>query len=787
MLTTAPILLLLVLNLGLFLYSSLHSGNEARTETVVISTLFLLSGMPALIYQIVWQRVLFSIYGVNSQSVAVVVSAFMIGLGLGSLLGGALSTRFPQRSIQMFGLAELGIAVFGLSSLKIFHWFSAFTAGADLAHVIVFSLILLLFPTVLMGATLPLLTGHLVRTFGSVSVSISRLYFVNTLGSAIACYLCAVALLRSFGQSGSVAFAAILNTFVGASAYLFSRRAHAGAVRALSENKIAIDLSEDLLSFPAALLLSFFAGCIALGYEIAWFRVFAIASSDRAPAFALLLATYLSGIAAGSFLSERFTANWSLAQTRWLIACLFLLSGCFSLCLVPLVAVMVSSDLPLFRTISGLMQQSYLAAAPAFFFVAMLLGSVFPLLSRLAVAPDRLAARRVSFLYAANILGSVCGSLGIGFVLMQYLSLRSIAASLSVASVIIGVAVLASSGFRLPQRAPVWMYAFALVCVAPIPVVLSQYHLLFERLIFHRRPEAKVPYAHVVENRNGVVAVLADGSVFGGGVYDGAFLIDPAHDANLIVRALALSAIHPNPRRVLVIGLASGSWAQALIHHPQTESMDVIEINPGYLSLIKQYPVVSSLLSNPKAHIYVDDGRRWLLAHPNEKYDLIVTNSTYHWRDHATTLLSADFYRLVRLHLSPGGIYYFNSTESDQALATALSVFPYGLRVINFLAVSDLPIEFDAARWLALLREYRIDGRSLFDPLDPSSDRVLSAYAALAQTLREPPRFIGLETASSLRARLGPQRLITDDNMGLEWELHISEPSQSRISALASH
>src|ERR1700719_5075716 len=129
--TTAPVLLLIIFDAGLCAFALFGSrGKGSRTEPVLLSTLFLCSGMPALIYQIVWQRVLFSIYGVNSQSVAVVVSAFMLGLGLGSLLGGRLSARFPGRSILIFGIAELGVAAFGLFSLRIFQWAALNTAGA---------------------------------------------------------------------------------------------------------------------------------------------------------------------------------------------------------------------------------------------------------------------------------------------------------------------------------------------------------------------------------------------------------------------------------------------------------------------------------------------------------------------------------------------------------------------------------------------------------------------------------------------------------------------------------
>src|SRR5713101_4272258 len=161
------VLALLIFDLGLFLASAFFfDKKEERKESLLISVLFFFSGMPALIYQIVWQRVLFGIYGVNAESVAVVVSAFMLGLGLGGLLGGWLSSRFPRQALILFGLSELGVAVFGLSSLRIFHWAASFTAGASLLSVVIFSILLLVAPTLLMGATLPLLVEHFVSRSG---------------------------------------------------------------------------------------------------------------------------------------------------------------------------------------------------------------------------------------------------------------------------------------------------------------------------------------------------------------------------------------------------------------------------------------------------------------------------------------------------------------------------------------------------------------------------------------------------------------------------------------------
>jgi spermidine synthase len=145
-------------------------------------------------------------------------------------------------------------------------------------------------------------------------------------------------------------------------------------------------------------------------------------------------------------------------------------------------------------------------------------------------------------------------------------------------------------------------------------------------------------------------------------------------------------------------------------------------------------------------------------------------------RDHSTRLLSREFFQLIRGHLNPGGLYYFNTTESNEAIATALTVYPYGLRIINFVIVSDSPIVFDKQGWLDLLHDYRIDGQKPFDPVNPKIAVVLAAYSALADSVNATPRFIGIENSDSQRNRLGAQHVITDDNMGREWATDVQLP-----------
>jgi spermidine synthase len=180
----------------------------------VLFPVFVLSGISALIYQIVWQRMLLMIYGSNVESVAMVVSAFLMGLGIGSLLGGWLSEHEKLPLVLCFSAAELGIGAYGLVSVDLFHRIGSMTGTASPAMTGVLAFALVFLPTLLMGATLPLLVAHQVRVCGSVGESVSWLYFVNTLGAALGAFLAALFLLRLLGLGGSIRVAASLNALV---------------------------------------------------------------------------------------------------------------------------------------------------------------------------------------------------------------------------------------------------------------------------------------------------------------------------------------------------------------------------------------------------------------------------------------------------------------------------------------------------------------------------------------------------------------------------------------------
>lgn len=189
-----------------------------------IYAVFLLSGFAALLYQIVWQRALYAIYGINIESVTMVVTAFMLGLGLGSIAGGIVSKDPKRPVLLMFSLVELGIGLFGAVSLAVFHGVGEATLGMSTFGTFVVTFLLVLVPTLLMGSTLPLLVAHLVRSSGNVGKSVGTLYFVNTLGSAFASAAAVLFIMGRAGQTGSVRIAALLNVAVSLLAYVAHRR-----------------------------------------------------------------------------------------------------------------------------------------------------------------------------------------------------------------------------------------------------------------------------------------------------------------------------------------------------------------------------------------------------------------------------------------------------------------------------------------------------------------------------------------------------------------------------------
>jgi spermidine synthase len=321
----------------------------------------------------------------------------------------------------------------------------------------------------------------------------------------------------------------------------------------------------------------------------------------------------------------------------------------------------------------------------------------------------------------------------------------------------------------MPRAEKLRFTAFAAALAVLALVVIPRWSAtVLEALQWKGNPQAQA-LVGIVENRNGIITVAADGTVFGNGMYDGHFNTELMHDNNGIVRPYALSLFHPAPHNVLMIGLSSGSWAQVIANNPDVASLTAVEINPGYLSLIAKEPDVASLLTNLKVSIVTDDGRRWLRANPARRFDAIISNTTWHFRANTTNLLSVEFLGLVKSHLNPGGVFFYNTTDSLRAQRTGCLAFADGARFLNHMVVSQTPIQWDFERWRRTLAAYRIDGRPVFDLTRDEDRAALDGLVTQQTNVASGTELTPIEPCSSILARTAGKQPITDDNMGSEW------------------
>ncbi len=204
-----------------FFVSPVNLG--ASSARVILSFLFFFSGCAALIYQVIWQRMLFTIFGVDLESVTIIVSVFMFGLGVGALIGGVLADRFTTRLLSLYIGIELGVAIFGFLSPEIITTMGAALASSSEFVTALACFFILAIPTILMGATFPILVTHVYAVDKNIGRSVGGLYFFNTLGGALGAYFAGFVLLYSMDLYGAVARAADINLVIALVALLIFR------------------------------------------------------------------------------------------------------------------------------------------------------------------------------------------------------------------------------------------------------------------------------------------------------------------------------------------------------------------------------------------------------------------------------------------------------------------------------------------------------------------------------------------------------------------------------------
>jgi spermidine synthase len=264
----------------------------------------------------------------------------------------------------------------------------------------------------------------------------------------------------------------------------------------------------------------------------------------------------------------------------------------------------------------------------------------------------------------------------------------------------------------------------------------------------------------IIENRYGIVTIYDGGAqgdkVFGDNVYDGRTNLDPILNSNRINSLLVLAAVTDHPQNVLVLGLSIGTWLKLVTSFPEIKNIDVVEINPAYLDAITDYPQQQCALVDPRVHLYIDDVRRWLRSHPENKYDLIISNNNLNWRAYSANLLSREFLLMLKQHMNPKAVLTYNTSGSPYVLLTAQNVFSYAYGYEDFVIAADFDwrnkmLDANAVNRVA---ELNYDGKLLFPA---GSEAIIKKY------LHEP--IINLNGLNAFQPEI-----ITDDNLLTEYK-----------------
>lgn len=525
-----------------------------------------------------------------------------------------------------------------------------------------------------------------------------------------------------------------------------------------------------------AVTLSFCMGLLSLSQEIAWVRLVSFGQEGRPHAFAIVLVAFLLGIAVGALLGGRHCrGERPLLPVAARILALAAIVDIAALWLAPwLMSAALSPELAQLAPFLMHREPDSLLPLLALMLLiggcAAIKGMLFPIIHHLGSQSSQEGiGRSVSRVYVANVLGSALGPVLTGFVLLDVLTVDQVFVAVSLGAAALSLLV-TWHGRPAPSAA-----AWRLPAVA---VAAGLLNLLYPAATLETMARlGGGTLRHLIQNKHGVVHVLAasDGGdiTLGNNVYDGRLNVDMRVNSNRLDRGYLLATLHPKPTRVLVIGLSTGAWTQALAGMPGVERVDVVEINPAYLDLVRRYPEVSSILKDPRVHIHIDDGRRWLKRHASERFDLVVMNTTFHWRAYVSLLLSTEYMQLVRSRLAPGGIFAFNTTGSLDAMLTASQVFVDVVRYQNFAYTSD--------RTMAKLPDalQRLQASRL--PGGPAFAAELFAPGKIAEQLAHAPlERAGDYLARSQRPGAPPPEVITDLNLLTEYR-HGRQPLQGRL------
>jgi spermidine synthase len=626
------------------------------------------------------------IFGNTTHAVATVLSAFMAGLALGSYAFGRIADS-GRNALLAYGLLEGGVGVYGLTVPTLFaltqraytrvHGLADVSAAAFSLVLFLLSFVVILIPTALMGATLPMLSRFCVTQFSVLGRRVGDLYAINTLGAVVGCALTGFLLISELGLHGTVRLGAGVNLAIAAAIIVTVaalRGQQAAPVAAGEESPAAPEAAPGRSRLDLALLLSFgLSGAAAMIYENAWTRALTLVIGMSTYSFSIMLTTFLVGLGLGSLLYARWWGTRPIGLAG--LGVLQLLVALSSLATIPLFERLPLLFLRLRLGFGDSFQQfltiQMLVSALVMLLPTLLLGATFPVVAHIYTRNLYVVGRSVGTAYASNTLGAIAGAFLGGFLLIPLIGVQhsialGVAVNGAVGVLLVAMDVRVRGGRRLLAAAVMLVVSASAflgfgtwdkrVMTSGVTIYASDYSALptdalrrewmtRDELLFYREGLTATISVHrdagsdyLYEKTNGKVdASFGDTST------------------QLMVGYLPM-LFNPRAKRVLVIGMGSGMTAKAVAAFP-VERLEVAEIEPAVIEGARFFGEKNGRIhDDPRVRFIHADGRNYLLATPG-LYDAIISEPSNPWIAGVGNLFTREYYQLALSRLGEGGVF----------------------------------------------------------------------------------------------------------------------------------
>ena len=582
---------------------------------------FILSGVASISYQLLWLRSAISYFGVITPVISILLSTFMLGLAVGTYIAGKLTLRLSLKgALISYGIAELCIAVLALmvphEFVAGYNYLLTYETLDSTSYLLFSALIIaaaLFLPCVFIGATMPLMMKVLEQD-EKKKKNFGVLYLSNLIGALVGCILPLI-LIEWVGQKTTLQLTTLFNlgAFLLAAWLLWAWRSQK-KTRAKKRSNLRLSATEVIATKYQWFL--FLIGFVAIGSELLWVKAFAPVTSSSVYSYAIVLGVYLCANIAGNYVYLRTPANtrgvWALAALPFT-----------ALLIIPATTMWALSHI-MFFIIASIIPVSFLC------------GYLTPqIIDNACKDKPHLAAKA----YIYNFAGCILGPLFAGYFLFPSVGLKL---SFIILATSLALAVLLLLKDSILRSRLIGSAAFA-ICVLLMFVTVNYEDNAKKTGVLYRDP-----IGYIAATGQGMTKAL---SVNGIGMTRLSMITK-----NMVHFPAAYHTASP-AHSILIVCMGMGTTLRSAVAWP-FDSITQVELSPG---VTRTFPYfhndASKVLNDPRVKLVLDDGRRYLLRHQDNKYDIITIDPPPPMKSSASGLLySTEFMSLISSRLNEGGI-----------------------------------------------------------------------------------------------------------------------------------